>query len=658
MKMVRLFIIVLISFALIIDAIHALAGDKAADLGSITIRGGSSISAGTTIETFDREALESVEADSVADFLSRLPSVEVTTGRRGEQLVRLRGFDQTEILFLIDGVPSAVPYDGAVDPGKIPLAMIEKIEIIKGAGPVTYGPGGLGGAINLITRSPADAPLFAAAIDGSPIHQIRANLLHGRSLGSFRYVVFGGFQEQANFPLSDDFKTTSNQSKVDRIGSSRRNGFGGTKLEYEINDDHLLSLLGNAIGGIYKIPPSTLSARPSYWKFDPWLAATVAASHRGTYAGENVAVTETAFYSPFINTLKSYDNSNYNTQTGRSTFTSHFSDLSAGGFIKVDASVSPKFMEGIDFALWTGARFEKHDERQDGTAGTTTYSHWLLTSAPQITFHLGSNAELRTGVQIDAEVPEKFAGIISPANNITASPSASLYIAASEKVDLEASFARRARFPTLKERFADAFAERVPNPNLGAEKAWHMALDSTVHITSSLDFKLGLFNSEVNDLIIRQLLGGGQYQLQNASEARLAGVEALVSLDYKPWRLKADIGYEYLYARRLNTPAQDSRLEYRPAHKGNIFVEWRPIKRLSLSSDLFVTGPRPYQDLDTSTWGSLRTNVNWSISVKGEVLKWLELSLSATNILDRNNMSEYGFPEPGRMIWAAAKISL
>jgi iron complex outermembrane receptor protein len=74
--------------------------------------------------------------------------------------VDMRGFGATggqNTLVLLDGRRINDIDLSGVEWGVIPLAAIERIEIIRGSGAVLYGGGAVGGVVNIITRSPASA---------------------------------------------------------------------------------------------------------------------------------------------------------------------------------------------------------------------------------------------------------------------------------------------------------------------------------------------------------------------------------------------------------------------------------------------------------------------------------------------------------------------
>ena len=70
-------------------------------------------------------------------------------------------------LVLINGVPIATPTHGSYDLDQIPLDMVEKVEIVKGAASTLYGSDAFGGVVNIITKKPKEIKTWASAEGGN-----------------------------------------------------------------------------------------------------------------------------------------------------------------------------------------------------------------------------------------------------------------------------------------------------------------------------------------------------------------------------------------------------------------------------------------------------------------------------------------------------------
>lgn len=89
-------------------------------------------------------------------------AVEYTTGIRVENKcqncnfsqIRLLGLDGPYTQILVDGQPVVSSLAQVYGIEQIPARMIERIEVVKGGGSALYGPGSVGGVVNIIPREP------------------------------------------------------------------------------------------------------------------------------------------------------------------------------------------------------------------------------------------------------------------------------------------------------------------------------------------------------------------------------------------------------------------------------------------------------------------------------------------------------------------------
>jgi len=108
-------------------------------------------------EVISRELITRTGARTLAD------AVEYTTGVRVENncqncnfsQIRLLGLDGPYTQILVDGQPVVSSLAQVYGIEQIPARMIERIEVVKGGGSALYGPGSVGGVVNIIPREPA-----------------------------------------------------------------------------------------------------------------------------------------------------------------------------------------------------------------------------------------------------------------------------------------------------------------------------------------------------------------------------------------------------------------------------------------------------------------------------------------------------------------------
>lgn len=148
------------------------------------------------VTVVDADEIARLNAHTVADVLQSVPGVQVdllqTPG--GVVLYDILGTTHRHVLVEIDGVPqNFVGSDNLAHVGSIPVQMIERIEIIKGAASAAWG-SALGGVINIITKVPeqerAATGLASASTGTDATSELRAEVSGGGDrLG---YYLTGG----------------------------------------------------------------------------------------------------------------------------------------------------------------------------------------------------------------------------------------------------------------------------------------------------------------------------------------------------------------------------------------------------------------------------------------------------------------------------------
>lgn len=86
--------------------------------------------------------------------------------------IHINGMEGPYTQVLIDGMPIVSGLATVYGLMGIPLSMIERVEIIKGPAASLYGSEAMGGTINVITKSPAKAPLFTTDINYSSWNEL------------------------------------------------------------------------------------------------------------------------------------------------------------------------------------------------------------------------------------------------------------------------------------------------------------------------------------------------------------------------------------------------------------------------------------------------------------------------------------------------------
>ena len=136
-----------------LDALVVTAGRRLEALADVPV----------STEVVTRREIEDTGAPDLAGLLTQRAGFELQGGHPGGAGVMLQGLGSERVLVLVDGQPYTGRIDGHLDLSRIPSAIIERIEIVKGPLSTLYGSEAMGGVVNVITRRPDDARWSASS---------------------------------------------------------------------------------------------------------------------------------------------------------------------------------------------------------------------------------------------------------------------------------------------------------------------------------------------------------------------------------------------------------------------------------------------------------------------------------------------------------------
>lgn len=148
----------------------------------------------------DERDLERAQAFTVVEALRQAPGVFV---REEEGLgirpnIGIRGLNpirSTKVLLLEDGIPLGfAPYGDNAAYYHPPLERFERIEVLKGAAQIRFGPQTIGGVINYITPDPPESFEGRVNLAGGNRGYLETNARLGGPLGSGGVLVHGNYK--------------------------------------------------------------------------------------------------------------------------------------------------------------------------------------------------------------------------------------------------------------------------------------------------------------------------------------------------------------------------------------------------------------------------------------------------------------------------------
>lgn len=211
------------------------------------------------VSVIERAAIEASGATGVPELLARLPGVEVTRngGLGSNASVFLRGAESRFTAVYLDGVRLDSQSTGGATWESIPLAQVERIEVLRGPAAAVYGSDAIAGVIQIFTRKGEGAarPYVSAGIGSQRTRKLEAGI--SGQAGALDYAVGAQYHESRGF----DARTPDIRHNPD--AELYRSHGANARLGYRINAQHRLDagVLANEMQSGYDAATGAYNAR-------------------------------------------------------------------------------------------------------------------------------------------------------------------------------------------------------------------------------------------------------------------------------------------------------------------------------------------------------------------------------------------------------------
>ncbi|KTE38050.1 MULTISPECIES: TonB-dependent receptor plug domain-containing protein [unclassified Sphingopyxis] len=667
------------------------AEDGAFELGKIVVTGYRSVDAAIEGDRVGQEAIYRFDRRTLDDAANLIPGVVAgnSGGSRNERLLFVRGFDRFQVPLSIDGIRVYLPADNRLDYGRFLTPDIAEIQVAKGYASVLDGPGGMGGAVNLVTRK----PVKALEIEGRAQLNLDSDLDYGGFTG---FGLVGTRQDkwyaQASYginitdhwDLPGGFAPTANEDGGARDFSKARDWRVNAKIGFTPNDsdEYVLSYTrqeGRKNAPLHVTDTSNVSLRN--WKWPEWNIESV--YFLSTTALDDRATLKTrAYYNRLANLLQSFDDRTQTTQVLGRAFDSPYDDKAYGGSVEL----ALRTFGDDSLALALHYRRDEHNEAQTSRPGLPTSTPepnqrsvertWsiaaqnVVTLAPRLSFTAGASFDWRELARADEfGLPPGATG----ANRLFSYPlrNASAWNAQG-RIDwrddsgseVHVSLSSRARFPTLFERFSSQFGTAVANPDLKPERATNAEIGAS-RVVGPVTVSGALFYSWLDDALVSVRTPQNLNRRENIGSADYYGGEISVEL-----RLGATLstGANYSYIHRsfdIGTPPPGGlirpfELTDVPAHKGFAYLSWQPVAGLEVvPSAEYASGRTTVTPASANGLAPIyyktEAYVTAALRVDYDLTDRITIGVGGRNLFDRNYALTDGFPEPGRSFFLGVR---
>lgn len=171
------------------------------------------------VEVYSESFFKANPTPSVYEALQNVngvrPQVNCAVCNTGD--IHINGLEGPYTMVTIDGMPIVSGLSTVYGLSGIPQSLIERVEVVKGPASTLYGSESVGGLINVITKSPNNAPVFAGDVFGTSWGEINADLATkfkvGKKAESLLGVNYFNFDQRID-NNNDNFTDVTLQDRI------------------------------------------------------------------------------------------------------------------------------------------------------------------------------------------------------------------------------------------------------------------------------------------------------------------------------------------------------------------------------------------------------------------------------------------------------------
>jgi len=419
-------------------------------------------------------------------------------------------------MVLLDGFPLLSGDNGDVKFDVMPVADVERMEVIKGAGSALYGTGALGGVVSMITKEPTAAGELSLRTYGGLYTKPRydewqyrqslpsqwgADLRYAKKFQELSVNVSGGFRSDQSYRSFDQ----------------GTRGFLYSKLGYQVSEAASIKLFG--------LYANEEKQNYIYWESLP----------RATYPSpsqdpsEKLRSTKLAIGAEWFHVLSATTSLVVRPVVYRTRYENFIGDVvkdsnsSTAWSGNVEAQLTSRLSEPLVVTAGIVGRANIVNSVVYGSQ-----MQYIGSGYGQAEYTPFDRLIITAGLRVDLEQTKTLS------SNLEFSPKVGITWKSTDAVTMRASAGRGFRAPTIAERYANIrYGPFLVQQNLDLRPESSLSFEVGAHYSSpatKLPFELDLavFDNELYDLIEPLLPCGSltaQIQFQNITRARILGAE-------------------------------------------------------------------------------------------------------------------------------------
>lgn len=533
------------------------------------------------------------------DILSDIQGVTIfKTSGINVQSLSIRGSSDVagggignRVLLLLDGRPSLTGDSKGALWSLIPISIIDRTEVVKGAFSSLYGSSAIGGVVNVITKKPTYKSFTSINTNFGFYQKLNDSLRFTNGLRSFSGMDILHSNTTGKLAYMLNFNYKQNNGHAMQTGYNFYSGLA--KLMYDVinNRDLEVTLQYTKSKGDY----------PHYWRKDPGgysMPYRVADYYIGDKINKETHSID-AFYTAIPGKKTKYTSRFYYYKLKSISFynpknpvTLQFSSDPAKGFETFITSYNFGNISQIDYQpskrnyLISGIDVQWNVVRSNpesilyGDQQMNNFGVFIQDQHKLIVDNNGDNILSTTaGVRLDYN---KFVGMnqfvqLSPKLSFLYAPNNTGEVL--KNTSFRFLIGRAFRAPSIAELYfkKELFGgfDFIFNPDLKPEEMVSVEVGFRKQYDKRFTLDVSAYINEYDNLIQYVNVGGGIYgpfQVQNIAKAQIKGLELLIDYTSKFNLLKQPLGYSFGFnyslidAKDLSSNRKDEYLPYKPMH--------------------------------------------------------------------------------------------
>lgn len=649
-----------------------------------------------SITVITAEEIEANTARTIDDLLKTTVGVDVYKpwGLFGPSShVRLRGFaNPRATIFLRDGVPINRMVCGGAIHNEIPMDIVERVEVVRGANATLYGAGAMGGVINIVTKKPKDKAHASADLSYGTHNTRTANAMLNAALSKKinLQLNYNHFDTDGYFAWADSWV----RERAETMSLQNLASWAPVKGNYLASLENQKRKMDNLFAKVKAdlTSSSTINAAYSYWKNDNDIGykygyinqernrASVDYRYRGRfdltadlfYLEENMAFSQPVLPAPWMTIGE-----------GEQTWVvqGEKNDIpikDGGGMLSFVTPLGQRQR----LTVATDHRLVSTENKQyDGqTLETQSLSQgkqykWGVVAQDAITF-----GRLTSTLSLRYDTIRTFDFFCEDLTTYTEyedrsddqlNPKIGLVYQWSDTTTMKASAGRVSTFPPLMYLIGNY--ETPPgrmmlgNPDLKTEYSYSYEAGVEKFFPIGVMLRATVFYNDIRDWMQEVTTNDPAYSAvsirwENIEKARTAGVE--VEAEYYPRDdLKLFANYNYTNSQIIefrdkghnykNSDLEGNQFPTQPYHRFNAGITWFNPRVATIHLSMRYVGDR-YWDIENEV--ELDDFITFDIKVSRRIGAHLTASLEVTDIFDEAWQETEMHVTPGRMILGRIKI--